>query len=213
MLNKYLLEHYNISKTLDTRIHRLLAKHKQENGLNNDTLNSSIRDLRKYEEKDTFNDVLTKGKKKKKNECSLNNIKGYEAERKDKSFVYTVGDSYFEKRKLDNIHFLDSIRGATNANIENLRKKTNNKYKMLSCLPVFLPLVIYLISYISNYNSNSGGSSSVTSIVVTVVIILILSFLILLLIAYICKKIKKNEDSLHIMNDIHDRDYSYFPSM
>ncbi|KAI4838712.1 hypothetical protein MKS88_002217 [Plasmodium brasilianum] len=178
MLNKYLLEHYNISKTLDTRIHRLLAKHKQENGLNNDTLNSS-----------------------------------YEAERKDKSFVYTVGDSYFEKRKLDNIHFLDSIRGATNANIENLRKKTNNKYKMLSCLPVFLPLVIYLISYISNYNSNSGGSSSVTSIVVTVVIILILSFLILLLIAYICKKIKKNEDSLHIMNDIHDRDYSYFPSM
>ncbi|SBS98905.1 Plasmodium exported protein (Pm-fam-a like), unknown function [Plasmodium malariae] len=214
MINKYLLQPYNIGNKFYARTYRLLAKHKQENSLNNGWLNYSILDIGKYEKKDAFNDKLSKEKNKKTNKCSLNNIKGYGQAREVKSSALTVGDKYFAKRMLDNTHFLNNIRGVTNANIKNLRKKRNDKYKVLFMLPGILILVglsMTLIIYILNYfNVFSKWTQELT---VIMVLFLILSMLVISLIAYVCKKIKKHEKSLRIISEIHDRDYLHFPNV
>ncbi|SBS92201.1 Plasmodium exported protein (Pm-fam-a like), unknown function [Plasmodium malariae] len=213
MLNKYILLH-NMDKKLDTITYRLLAKHKQENSVNNRWLSNSIPYNGKYEEKYNFNDILTKGKNKKTNDCSINNIKCYEQARKGKSFVYTGRDSYFEKRMLDNIHFLNNFRGVTNANINNLREKTDNNYKAISFLPGFLALVGFpIVLVVCKSTSFNIWTEQTASQILIAVLFLVVSIFVLLAIAFACKKIKKHEKSTSIMSEIHNRDYRSFPNL
>ncbi|SBS95593.1 Plasmodium exported protein (Pm-fam-a like), unknown function [Plasmodium malariae] len=213
MLKKYVLEH-DIDKKLDTRNYRLLENYKQENYLKNILLNYSIPNIGEYKEKDTFNDKITEGKNKKRNECSLNNIKDYEQARKDKSSIYTGGNSYVEKRILDNMFFLNNIRGDMNDNKRKLIKKRTDKYLLILWLPVLLVVVGFTITFFlcikKYFGSLPEWSDEITAIIV---LFLTLSIFVFIVITFACKKIKKYDNSLRKISKMIERDYLYFPNV